>query len=295
MEVNFELKTDLEPIQNFVLEANFNECKTALEKMLQPYVSMIVSEHEISAAKKDRAKIRAMTANIEAYRKTVKKVYMKSYEKFEIKCKELVALCDNASDNIDKQIKEFEESRKQEKLDKLKSVFEESICDMKSFLTWEDIFNPRWLNVSYPLDRAETEICAAISNCRKDVDAIRTLSSEFIPALLSLYRQNHDIGACIKKNAELVALKYEENARELENEDKKATYVTDSGIRNTTPFHNENEAELVQKSQEAQGHDCTQKFELDFRVYVTKAEMQKLRSFLYENNIIFCRVPKGEN
>ena len=116
-EISFEVKQDgLSLIQHTQIEANFDEVKAALTEMVEPYKTMVVTEDGIAAAKADRAKLRKIATRIEEVRKTVKKAYQEPLTAFENKCKELVSVITDGSDNLDKQVKQYEEKTADEKI-----------------------------------------------------------------------------------------------------------------------------------------------------------------------------------
>ena len=53
--MEFAITTDLTPLKEFNISANFAECQEWLEENLAPYRGMVVTEEAIGAAKKYRA------------------------------------------------------------------------------------------------------------------------------------------------------------------------------------------------------------------------------------------------
>ena len=74
-----------------------------------------------------KANLNKLIAAIESERKEVKRRCLEPYNDFEAKCKELVMLVKAPVVAIDNQIKEFENIKKQEKYDELKSCFDNYI------------------------------------------------------------------------------------------------------------------------------------------------------------------------
>lgn len=216
--MEFSITTNLEPLKSFAINANFDECRRWLDENLTPYRTMVVTEDGISTAKKYRANIRAVASRIDECRKMAKAAALSSYLPFEEKCKALTALCAESADNLDGQIKAFDETRRGEKREALQRYFFENVGEMNDFLTFEAIFNPRWLNATYSEEQAHIDICAEIAKCMSAVGSIRALHSEFEMTLLDEFRKNHDLAACIQKNANLVRLKEIEDQRRKERE-----------------------------------------------------------------------------
>ncbi len=194
MEVNFKVdQTALDLVKNTVIEANFEETKTALMDMVKPYAGMIVTEDAVSSAKTDRAKIRKVEQNIDSYRKTVKNIYTQPLKEFEDKCKQLTSICKTASDNLDSQIKEFDERKKQEKLDALKAHFDALPKKHAEYAFWERIMNPKWGNATAREDDAKSLIEGYVAAVDSDVDVILSLESPWEDYLLTEYKNGKSI------------------------------------------------------------------------------------------------------
>mgnify|MGYP002620779867 CR=1 FL=1 len=139
----------------------------------------------------------------------------------ETKCKELTALCEEAANALDVQIKAMEEAAKQEKKDRLAAYFAQVVGDMAEWLTFDDCFNPKWLNATYPESTAQMDINAAIDRCRADLNAIRALHSEFETTLLDEYTRTRNISAVLVKNETLGRMKAAEEERKRKEEEER--------------------------------------------------------------------------
>ena len=213
-DVSFQVDTNaLEIVRNTQISANFEEVEAQLKEMIAPYRTMVVTADGISDAKADRARIRKVSTTIDDYRKTVKNVYSAPLKAFEERCKSLTAICAEGSDNLDKQIKGFEERQKAEKIAGLREYFDQNSESVRDYLTFGQIFNKRWENATFAVEDAIGEILTAIANCKDGIDAIRGLNSPFEAELLSNYAKTHDLAACMKKHSELTEIKRREEER----------------------------------------------------------------------------------
>ena len=113
--MEFEVRTNLALMQPQKIESNIAEVKSWLINALEPYKNMVVSEDAIASAKQDRAKINKLKNAIDEKRKTTKKQWVHPYVTWEAEVNELLGLCDEASGNIDSQIKSFENEIKEQK------------------------------------------------------------------------------------------------------------------------------------------------------------------------------------
>ena len=209
----FRIITDLAPLRQFQIEANFDETKAWLTENLEPLRTMAVTPESMSQSKQYRAAIRRVRDRIDESRKLAKAAAMEAYSDFEAKCKELTALCDEAANALDVQIKAMENAVKEEKRLRLMDYFAKVVGDMAEWISFDDCFNPKWLNATYAESTAQADMCAAVDRCRADLNAIRALGSPFETELLAEYRRVRDIGAVLVKNDTLARMKAAEDER----------------------------------------------------------------------------------
>ena len=212
-DLEFKLTTDLTPIKQTVLTANFAEVEAQLRDLMAPYEKLVLREEDVAEGKNLLARIRKVKATIDDYRKSIKKDFTAPLAAFEEKCKALTAVCYESETNLSEQINKYAEQKRQEKLAGLRAYFEANAGEMKPYLRYEQVENPKWGNVTFTVDAAEAEIKQAIDMCADGVDAIRGLGSEFEATLLTAYAKNHDLAAVMKMNGELAETKKREAAR----------------------------------------------------------------------------------
>lgn len=220
----FRITTDLAPLRQFQIEANFEETKAWLTENLEPLRTMAVTPESMSQCKQYRASIRKVSARIDESRKMAKAAALEAYSSFEAKCKELTALCEEAANALDVQIKAMEEAAKQEKKNRLAEYFAQVVGDMAEWLTFDNCFNPKWLNATYAESTAWMDINAAIDRCRADLNAIRALHSEFETTLLDEYTRTRSISAVLVKNETLGRMKAAEEERKRKEAEAAAKY-----------------------------------------------------------------------
>lgn len=292
--MEFSISTDLTPLRNFDIQANFDECKAWLDKNLAPYRTMVVTEDGIASAKKYRASIRAVSARIDECRKMAKEAAMQSYKPFEEKCKALTALCDESAANLDGQIKAFDEAKKAEKSERLRAFFNQSIGEMNDFLTFENIFNPRWLNATYTEEQARKDIICEIAKCSNAVESLRALHSEFETTLLDEFCQTHDLASCLRRNENLTRLKEIEETRkrmrrEQEQDVKDKIVAARQGTATTAQPADDPPHEEVPTAIAEPAAESPQTLELVFRVRGTAEQLNGLKQYMKENGIQFGR------
>ena len=285
-EVNFEIKQEsLAVVQNTVIEANFDEVKAALTEMVAPYKSLIVSEDGIASAKNDRARIRKVASRVDEMRKVVKKAYSEPLAVFEARCKELVAICNEGSDNLDVQIKNFEQKEADEKIASLRAEYDAYAGDeAKEFLPWERLVNPKWENKGYKAEDAKQEIYNALSRTERDLAAIRSMGGDNVAYLLDTYRNTLDISEVIRKNTEINARKAIEEQRRREAEERRAAAEAEAQRRKAMEVQEEAPAPVVEAPAEDE-----KLYTVSFAVTCTKTQLAALGQYMKSNGIQYRR------
>lgn len=311
----FRIITDLAPLRQFQIEANFEETKAWLTENLEPLRTMAVTPESMSQCKQYRASIRKVSTRIDESRKMAKTAALEAYSSFETKCKELTALCEEAANALDVQIKAMEEAAKQEKKNRLAAYFAQVVGDMAEWLTFDDCFNPKWLNATYAESTAQADICAAIDRCRADLNAIRALHSEFETTLLDEYTRTRNISAVLVKNETLGRMKAAEEERKRKEAEAAAKYaevleeskrVADETMRQAEQKASETGRSVVETLGELSkpvnelvdedGHEMPAaqepEYKVDFRVFGTARQLDGLKAYMQKNGIRFMPVPQ---
>ena len=212
-DLEFKLTTDLTPIKETVLTANFEEVEAQLRELMAPYEKLVLREEDVAEGKNVLARIRKVEKTIDDYRKSIKKDFTAPLAAFEEKCKALTAVCYESETNLSEQINKYAEQRKAEKLGALRAFFDDNIGTLSPYLTFEQVQNPKWGNVTFSVEQAQQEIAQAMDICADGVEAIRGLDSEFEATLLTAYAKNHDLASVMKMNGVLAETKKREAAR----------------------------------------------------------------------------------
>ena len=285
-DISFEVKNDaLAVIQNLSIEANFDEVKTALTEMMEPYKKLVVTEDGISAAKSDRARIRKVATGIEDMRKNVKKLYSEPLAVFEGRCKELVSICADGANNLDGQIKAFEEAEAQTKIDTIRSVYDEGDAEVREYCTWERVYNDKWKNKGFSFDDAKDAILAEFHKTREDLATIRTLDENDVPALLTEYKRTRDIGAVIRMSNTLKQQREAEAKRRAEDaERRKIAQIEEAQRKNAEAA--EQSTVVYHPSEETTDEPVRT---VIFKVVATDRQLQSLKGFLRANGIEYSR------
>lgn len=157
---------------------NKEQIKEAVVSITEQYRGLAYTEAQLQEAKADRAKLNAMKNDISARRIQVKNALLEPYNKFEAEVKEVVALIDEPIAMIDEQIVAYEERTKEEKRQTLEKFFTDNRGSLPEQITFERIFNPKWLNKSSSLSSCKNDIKKLIEDISADLAAIRSSLDE---------------------------------------------------------------------------------------------------------------------
>ena len=313
--IEFRITSDLQELRKQAIEANFEETKAWLTENLEPLRTMAVTPESTAQAKQYRAAVRKIRDRIDESRKMAKAAALEAYSSFETKCKELTALCEEAANALDVQIKAMEEAAKQEKKNRLAAYFTQVVGDMAEWLTFDDCFNPKWLNATYAESTAQMDVCAAIDRCRADLNAIRALHSEFETTLLDEYTRTRNISAVLVKNETLGRMKAVEEERKRKETEAAAKYaalleeskrVADETMRQAEQKASETGMSVTETLGELSrpvndlvdedGHEMPvaqdPEYKVDFRVFGTARQLDGLKAYMQKNGIRFMPVPQ---
>lgn len=153
---------------------NKDEIKKAVVSITEQYRGLAYTEAQLQEAKADRAKLNAMKKDISDRRIQVKNALLEPYNVFEAEVKEVVALIEEPIAMIDEQIVAYEERTKEEKRQTLEKFFAENRADLPEQITFDKIFNPKWLNKTSSLSSCKNEIKKTVEDIKADLSAIHS-------------------------------------------------------------------------------------------------------------------------
>lgn len=286
------------------IEFNYEEIIQEMEPKVNEKASIYYSDEDIPVAKKDRAKFNTFKKAINDEKIRMKKEYMKPFEEFEAKVKDINALADKAVIAIDKQIKEYEDNQKREKLDKIKALWTQMAAP--EGLTMEKVYEERMLNTSFSMKKVETCFELAIGKFNRDMATLAALP-EFGFEAQQVYISTFDINKALAEGqrmaqiqrqkaeyeAEQARRKAEEEAHKLHEEAKEAamshpvitdldggTYVQDADKQGWTKH-------------DVPASAATAKQWVGFKVLLSTEDALALRDFFKSRNIQFKAVEEN--
>ena len=157
---------------------NKEQITSTVENIISQYTGLAYTEEQMKEAKKDRAILNAIKTDISNRRIQVKKALMAPYEVFEAEVKEVVAKIDEPIAMIDKQLAAYDEKLKEDKKSELVEYFKENVGELENVLTFDMIFNQKWLNKSVSIKQCKEDILNAITKTATDTKLIDEMASE---------------------------------------------------------------------------------------------------------------------
>lgn len=270
MEIIIKSPTEGQYIQN--IDFNFEELKKAISESVSKYDNLIYSDEQIKIAKTDRANLNKFIDVLDSKRKEIKAKCLAPYTEFETKIKELQELVKTPVCKIDTQIKIYEDGKKAEKRTAISIYYKENGAEIADLIELDSFFNDKWLNSSVNIASVYKEIDSKVEQIRSDFKAITALNSEFVLQIKDKYLQTLNLSAALQENERLRAQK----AKIEQYEQTRPTPAITQTVAEVSPHPQEKAPEEV--------------FQIDFRVWVTEKQMDKLRDFLTTNNIKFGKV-----
>lgn len=191
---------EIEPIR-----WNHEELKQWLLDRTEQYHGLVVTadKEQIQDAKKHMADMRKLRKALEDERIKAKKKILKPYDDFAVKEKELIQILDDAIQELDVQVKEYDEMLRQEKLEKAKEIYKEEIGNLDRTIPFEKVYQESWLNKTKTLKSIREEIANVRDKVDADLKLINMESSAYAFEMKEEYMKSFDLTAAMAKKQEL--------------------------------------------------------------------------------------------
>lgn len=285
---------------------NYEELKQELLDKVTMYETLVYTEEQIKNAKADRANLNRMKKALNEERIKREKEYMQPFHAFKIQINEIIEIIDKPMAMIDKQIKEYEESQKQEKKKKIVQYFND--CKHPQWLTMEMIWNDRWMNVSVSMKSIQEVIDFKISTVKSDLDILSKLT-EFSFEAIETYKNTLDLNKSIaechrlsemqKRKAEQERIKAEQEKVRAEQEriqQEQEKVKTEEQARLVASITKEEVAESAEAYREAAnvgGVPMTKELSkqwVSFQAFLSVKDARELKEFFENRKIDFRRI-----
>ena len=192
---------------------NYEELKQELAEKTAMYTNLVYADEQIKEAKTDKASLNKLKKALNDERIRLEKEYMQPFNDTKAKFNELIALIDEPVKAIDCQVKAYEDKQKQDKLEKIKEYWGEQT--QPSFLTFEQIFDEKWLNASVSMKSIQEAITAKIAQVSNDLDTLQNLP-EFGFEATEVYKTTLDLNRALNEGKRLADIAKARAAHEAE-------------------------------------------------------------------------------
>lgn len=258
---------------------NYDEILEQAKKDTEKYQKYVVTKVTLEDDIKKRAELNKTAKAINDRRLAIEKEISQPIKDFKSKCDAIKNLYEESSSLLDKQIKVFEEQEKQSRKDKIEVIFNENVKELANVLSFDSIFNEKWLNKgSWKNDKfaLESELIEKIDVIRKDLITIESLNSEYEIELKNDYLTHFELGEVIRKNNKL------QEQKQLLNKQKEETKVI------VEEQKQEEVKKMIDNPVEVEEIDPIKTYTL--KITGTLSQQKALKKFLETNNMKFERV-----
>ena len=294
------------------VEWNYEAVKQWISDGLAAYEGRVYTEDTVAEAKRDRANLNKLSKALEDKRKELKSVYLTPYNSFEAQAKELVAMIKKQSDAIDAQVKAYDQKRRDEKLEKIKTeLYAPMIGDLAELVPYQRLHDPKWLNVTVGMAAISEALSAKIESIAAGLATLDKLElpEDVAGQVKAEFLKSYDLGAAMAAKdrimderermvrylaAQSAARATQEDREEMtppvEEKPSETQKVGTGEIQEPSSWGHENDKEAQETGV---GKNAAESLmQLDFRVWVTHSQMMALREFLVSNNIKYGKVPR---
>lgn len=278
MSVEIQIKDNF---QLAPIEWNYEQAKAAMMELVEPYKSVIVTEDAVSVAKSDLARLRKYQKAINDRKIEIKKEYEAPYKAFEAQVKDVLSVIDTGISNIDRQVKDFDERRKELKRQDIAAYWQTVIGNIPVKL--DSVLNPKWLNASVKLEQVKTEIDAFIRRITADIETVKMMNSPFETELMHTLFSTLDISAVLRHKQALESLSKQ---KEVEAEQEHAEVIESVPAPSC-----ESTEETITGEPKQDSIDTPMPLEvIDIRIWCTPEQKHAFRKFLVDNGIRYGAV-----
>lgn len=158
---------------------NYEELRAELLSKVSVYETMVYTEDQVKEAKADRAALNRLKKALNDERIRQEKDYMQPFNTFKAQVGDLVKIIDKSVSVVDKQVKEFEEQQRAEKLKAIEEYWHSVLADNKvpETVSFKQILDDKWLNASVSMKSIQGAIDGKLEQMAKDLAVIADLPS----------------------------------------------------------------------------------------------------------------------
>lgn len=275
-----------------VIQFNYEELKAEITSKVEMYKNLVYTgSDQIKDAKADRAALNKLIKAMSDERIRIKKDCLKPYDEFERKIRELTDIVNEPVQLIDKQIKEYEQTLKEEKRKEIEALFE--TIGFQAFVKLEMIWDEKWLNASVSMKSIEDAMRARLNEISTAVFILNKLP-EFGFEALELYKETLDLPKAIEKAQHMSEIakkkaqyEAEEKARREAEEARAKQIAQEQASQQLEQPAEQMVMDLVPQEAPAQQELEPSKEWIRFAALLTTEDALALKEFFQSRNIEF--------
>lgn len=291
----FRVTTDLAPVRELHITANFDKLHEFVAARVAVYKNMVVTEETVKNAAADRAMLRKLRDRIDQNRKEIKAECLRPADEFAEGIKLTITEIDAAIANIDEQVKKWEALEVQSKLNGIRAFFDEKNTGPGAEIADFDKIaaaNPKWKNKGYEVKAAQNDIMSALANIDRGMTALRGQGypDSCRAAMIEKFSENYDLASALNVYTQIQRREaMEKAAQERETARQRAAEAAAAQAAQAfRPVQTAAPAEEPAPVQTAQPEMLVR----DFRVWATREQLNALGAFMKANGIRYGKVPK---
>lgn len=163
---------------------DFNKVKEYLVSILPDYTMDVVNKDNLKEAKDNRALLNKLSKTLNNRRIDAQKSYMEGFNGGKKQYDELIDLINKAADKLGEQINSVEDAEKT----KDKALLQDYFNSVNIYpITFEQVFNAKWLTKKTGLENAKNEIDSIMFNTNNCVNALKQAVSDSTLELALMY------------------------------------------------------------------------------------------------------------
>lgn len=272
---------------------NYEELKAALLEEVSADKTTVITEDQIKFGKERKAKLNKLRKAMNDERIRLEKEYMVPFNDFKGKIAELVGIVDEATANIDKQLKEYEAKQKQEKKAQIERYWHDHSNDNSAWVQFAAIFNEKWLNASVSMKSIQSEIDSRLEQIANDLATLQNLP-EFGFEAMEIYKSTLDLNKALNEGRRLSEIAKAKAAHEAEMkaraEEQARLAAEAEAQKHIEEFENDMQAQneaILKGCEMAAQEPMPLKQWVRFQACMTTSEALELKAFFEERNIEF--------
>ena len=196
--------------------SNYDELIAYAHEQVKPYESLAVTEEELSTAKNVSARMKKIGKAASDLRIQTEREHKAKIELTLNQLKEITNIFTTAADHIDKQVKEITNARKEAKRNELLNHFILNVGEAEPYISFADIEDPKWQNVSVSIEDAKSQIDEIIGRYKQDIAALDRIPGDasIIAATKAEFRRTKSLSMAIQYKQRIEAERAMEEQRQ---------------------------------------------------------------------------------